>query len=134
MSAREQGHAGKPVHPGKQPLVPCGWLHAAGIRDNAQSLVHPMCQRGVVSYECVCVCVPSMSRTQTTPAVSLMLYFKCVIPALLFFLDMCFNSQANFLPGKIVFLVVAFSFSDSDISATVSAPELRLFETTIKKC
>lgn len=49
VSTREQGHVGKPVHPGKQPVVPCGWLHAAGIRDNAQSLVHQMCQRRLVS-------------------------------------------------------------------------------------
>lgn len=35
LFARAQGHAGEPVHAGKQPVVPCRRLHAAGIRDNA---------------------------------------------------------------------------------------------------
>lgn len=42
MSARAQGHAGEPVHPGKQSVVSCWRLHAAGIRDNAPSSVHQM--------------------------------------------------------------------------------------------
>ncbi len=43
VSARAQGHVGEPVHSWKQPVVPCWRLHAAGIRDNAQSSVHQMC-------------------------------------------------------------------------------------------
>lgn len=43
VPARAQRHAGESVHARKQPVVPCWRLHAAGIRDNAQSLVHQMC-------------------------------------------------------------------------------------------
>lgn len=50
MYARAQRHAGEPVHPWKQPVVSCWRLHAARIRDNAQSLVHQMRQWCVVSY------------------------------------------------------------------------------------
>lgn len=108
MSAREQGHAGKPVHPGKQPVVPCGGLHAAGLRDNAQSLVHQMCQRGVVSYQSVCV--PSAFSKKKKEIKLYLQYSLCNILRMI--PDMCFSSQADFLPGRIVFLVVAFSFSD----------------------
>lgn len=43
MSSWAQRHAGKPVHSGKQLVVPCWRLHAAGIRNNAQSFIHQMC-------------------------------------------------------------------------------------------
>jgi len=63
MSARAQRHAGEPVHPWKQLVVPCWRLHAAGIRDNAQSLVDQMCQWCVVSYTAAKLCCGPASLT-----------------------------------------------------------------------
>lgn len=58
-------HLGKPVHVGQQPLVPCGGLHAARLRDHAPGIVHALCQWSLVSARLSSL--PSPSPGQVPP-------------------------------------------------------------------